>query len=160
QHNGTVPITGPREDTMAVSFDFSRQVPPPEPSRTQLRIAGTDAAREDRLAVTSESVYVWDYEIKRPDLRNLFEKAKDAQWNAKAYASAPPGTPAIAWDTPVDPEGDNVPEQFIPIFGTRLWDKLDKKTELPRLRRHSTAYVLSNFLHGEQGALLTTAQLV
>jgi hypothetical protein len=136
---------------MAISFDFTRPIPPAEASRTQLRIAGTSDVGEDHLAVASESVFVWDYDVKRADLRNLYEKAKDAQWNARTL---------IAWETPVDPEGDNVPEQFIPIFGTRLWDKLDKRKELPNLRRHSTAYLLSNFLHGEQGALLTTAQLV
>jgi hypothetical protein len=137
---------------MAVSFDFSRQVDSADSkARPQLRLVGTEGVKEDRVVATTDSVYVWDYDIKRADLRNLYEKAKDAQWNARTL---------IAWDTPVDPEGDNVPEQFIPIFGTRLWDKLDKKRELPQLRRHSTAYLLSNFLHGEQGALMATSQLV
>jgi hypothetical protein len=53
-----------------------------------------------------------------------------------------------------------MPNALIPIFGSRVWDRLDKKTELPKLRRHSTSYLLSNFLHGEQGALLATAQIV
>ncbi len=133
---------------MAVRFDF-----PPEPTvhRAPLRlVGGPDPASADRLPVAFESVYVWEYLAERDDLRALYEKAKDAQWNAKG----------LAWETDVDPEGENVPNQFIPIFGTRLWDKLDKKTELPALRRHATSYLLSNFLHGEQGALLATSQLV
>ena len=72
-------------------------------------------------------------------------------WNASAD---------VAWDTPVDPEAPNMPNEFIPIFGSHLWDKLDKKKELPKLRRLSLSYALSNFLHGEQGALLATAQIV
>ena len=47
-----------------------------------------------------------------------------------------------------------MPDQMSPIFGTHLWDRLDKKTELPKLRRLHSAWMLSNFLHGEQGALL------
>jgi hypothetical protein len=56
-------------------------------------------------------------------------------------------------------EAENFSNSFIPIFGTPVWDKLDKKRDLPQLRRHTSAYLLSNFLHGEQGALLATAQL-
>src|SRR5205085_1967164 len=58
-----------------------------------------------------------------------------------------------------DPESPTMPNEFIPIYGTYLWDKLDKKTELGKLRRLASSYMLSNFLHGEQGALLATAQI-
>ncbi len=103
------------------------------------------------LPTSYDTVYTWDYSAQRQDLRNLYEKSKDAMWNARTD---------LAWDTDVDPEGDNMPNEFIPIFGSHLWDKLNKKTELPKLRRLSTSYMLSNFLHGEQGALLATAQIV
>lgn len=98
-----------------------------------------------------ETVLNWDYRSEAPDLRRLYEKAKEAQWDANTW---------IAWGTGVDPEAENSPDETIPIFGTRLWDKLDKKRELPRLRRELGAWTFSNFLHGEQGALLATAQLV
>lgn len=130
---------------MAVRFD----VPP---ARPQLRLVdGPEPAQVEHIPVAFESAYVWDYTTTRPDLRNLYEKSKLAQWNAKTD---------LPWEIDVDPEGENIPNQFIPIFGTRLWDKLDKKTELPKLRRHASSYMLSNFLHGEQGALLATSQLV
>jgi P-aminobenzoate N-oxygenase AurF len=135
---------------MAVRFDIT--TPIPEAPRSQLRLVGEpDASALERLSVTFENVYVWDYTTQRNDLRNLYEKSKDAQWNARTD---------LPWTIDVDPEGENVPNQFIPIFGTRLWDRLDKKTELPKLRRHTSSYMLSNFLHGEQGALLATSQLV
>jgi hypothetical protein len=105
----------------------------------------------DKLSVTYDSIYAWDYRVQRQDLRNLYEKSKDAMWNARTY---------LAWDTDVDPEDESVPNEFTPIYGTHLWDKLDKKTEVPKLRRLSSAYLLSNFLHGEQGALLAASQIV
>ena len=98
----------------------------------------------------SDVSLVFDYRSERDDLRALYEKAKEAQWNAKT---------AVAWETDVDPEAENFANHFIPIFGTPMWDRLDKIRELPALRRHTASYMLSNFLHGEQGALAATAQL-
>lgn len=105
----------------------------------------------DILPVTYETAYTWDYGMQRSDLRSLYERSKSAMWNA---------TTDLAWDTDVDPSSELSPDATIPIYGTHLWDKLDKKTELPRLRQMATSYLLSNFLHGEQGALLATAQIV
>jgi hypothetical protein len=103
------------------------------------------------VPVGYDAIFTWDYGTQRADLRNLYEKAKDSQWNAKSY---------LAWDTDVDPESETMPDQLSPIFGTHLWDKLDKKTELPKLRRLGSSWMLSNFLHGEQGALMATAQIL
>lgn len=97
------------------------------------------------------SVLNYDYRVDRQQLRGLYERSKTEMWNA---------TTDIDWSIDVDPEAENGPEQMIPIFGTPLWDKLDKKKELPKLRRLLQAYSLSNFLHGEQGALLAASQLV
>ncbi|HVY46777.1 MAG TPA: ferritin-like domain-containing protein [Minicystis sp.] len=105
----------------------------------------------DRLPVAFETIYEWDYDAHRDDLRGLYEKSKASMWNAKTD---------LAWDTDVDPEAENMPNQMIPIFGSHLWDKLDKQRELPKLRRLSSSYMLSNFLHGEQGALLAASQIV
>jgi len=104
----------------------------------------------DVVPVQYDSIYTWDYDVQRPDLRNLYEKSKDMMWNARTY---------LAWDTDVDPEAPTVPDQFCPIFGTHLWDKLTP-AEIKKLRRLSSSYMLSNFLHGEQGALLATSQIV
>ncbi len=131
----------------AALVDPSRaNVPTPRPSGARLRESAPAT-----LEVAYDATLVDGYAPERADLRNLYEKAKDAQWNAQK---------ALAWETDVDPEAENMPNALIPIFGSRVWDRLDKKTELPKLRRHSTSYLLSNFLHGEQGALLATAQIV
>jgi hypothetical protein len=120
----------------------------PEPRESQTRAKPGPASTLD---IAYQATLVSSYEPERADLRGLYEKAKDLQWNART---------SLPWSTDVDPEAENTPNQFIPIFGTPVWDRLDKKTELPRLRRHATSYLLSNFLHGEQGALLATAQIV
>ena len=59
----------------------------------------------------------------------------------------------------VDPERENVPDGQIPVYGTRLWDRLTPE-EILKLRREQLSWTLSQFLHGEQGALLASAQIV
>src|SRR6185436_3633037 len=118
----------------------------PSPIRFPVPPQGTEA-----ISVTFDTTYTWDYSAKRADLRSLYERSKDAMWNARTD---------LAWDTDVDPEAETSPDYTFAIFGTHLWDKLDKKTEIPKLRRLGTSYMLSNFLHGEQGALLAASQIV
>ena len=137
---------------MATSFDIAPSLPLVPAAAREREISLPVAPRGiETISTTYDTIYTWEYGIQRQDLRNLYEKSKGAMWNASTY---------LAWDTNVDPEAENTPDAMIPIFGTRLWDKLDKKTELPKLRRLSSSYLLSNFLHGEQGALLATAQIV
>jgi len=102
-------------------------------------------------SVTFPMTYTWDYVSQRADLRVLYEKSKDLNWNARTL---------IAWDTKVDPEAPNMPDSLNPLFGTPIWGKLDPKREIPNLRRHLGSYMFSNFLHGEQGALLAASQIV
>jgi hypothetical protein len=133
---------------MASTFDLA---PALATAASGCRITLPEPPSGQHVVPTSfDSVFTWDYAVQRQDLRNLYEKSKDAMWNARTY---------LAWDTPVDPEAENTPDQVISIYGSHLWDKLDKKTEVPKLRRLASSWMLSNFLHGEQGALLATAQI-
>jgi hypothetical protein len=59
----------------------------------------------------------------------------------------------------VDPEKGLVPDPSIAIWGTPLWDKLGER-EKAKLRHEAITWQLCQFLHGEQGALLVTAQIV
>jgi hypothetical protein len=131
---------------MASTFDVAAARPALYAARLPEAPTGTAT-----LPVAYDATYTWTYAAERLDLRNLYERSKDAMWNARTD---------VAWDTDVDPEAEAIPDQMSPIFGTHLWDKLDKKSELPKLRRLFTSWMLSNFLHGEQGALLATAQIV
>jgi hypothetical protein len=103
------------------------------------------------MPVSHELVFLDSYRSDRDDLRALYEKAKDLNWNGRTQ---------FDWTTNVDPESELVPDAFNPIFGSDVWRRLDPKREVPLLRLHMTSYVLSNFLHGELGALLATSQIV
>lgn len=104
----------------------------------------------------ADSVFTWDYSLARPGLRKLYEKAKTGQWN---------GATELAWDTDVDLEktvtqdqaaiGSGLdPNQYI---GTPLEKWGDK--EWLEFGIESRRWQLSQFLHGEQGALICTAKI-
>src|SRR5215467_7477360 len=100
---------------------------------------------------TFESVFKWEYEDGSESLHRLYEKGKKQQWNASSR---------IDWSLDLDPENpEELPDEYLPIFGSPVWDKLTRK-ERADLRRHSQAHDLSQFLHGEQGALICTAKIV
>jgi hypothetical protein len=133
---------------MASTFDVSPDRAPSSSYNVRL----PDPPKGTETVPTSyDTVFTWNYGVERVDLRNLYEKSKDAMWNARTD---------LPWHIDVDPEAETMPDQMSPIFGTHLWDKLDKKTELPKLRRLFGSWMLSNFLHGEQGALLATTQIL
>ena len=103
------------------------------------------------ITATLPVAYTWEYGETRHDIRALYDKSKGLMWNAEHD---------LAWSTPVDPEAENMPDAANPLFGSAVWDRLDPKRQIPKLRQHVSSYLLSNFLHGEQGALLATAQIV
>ncbi|HEY7957157.1 MAG TPA: ferritin-like domain-containing protein [Polyangia bacterium] len=115
---------------------------------------GSTEAREEelelRLDAKCPTLLTWKYEAHKDELRALYEKAKREQWNGATY---------LPWQTSVDPEAPLMPDENNPIYGTHIWNKLDKG-EQGRFRRESYSWLLSQFLHGEQGALVTAAQLV
>jgi len=104
----------------------------------------------ETILTSFDSNYVWNYGSVKDGLRDLYEKAKREQWN---------GTEQLAWDTQVDPESNILPEQFNPLQGYGPFEKLDQK-ERARMRHAQVALQLSQFLHGEQGALIVASQLV
>jgi hypothetical protein len=107
-------------------------------------------AELDRLLTSFDTHYTWNYGPVKPELRALYEKAKREQWNA---------TTDLAWDTDVDPESELVPAAFNPLVDYAPYKKLGAK-EQTRFDRAMLAWQLSQFLHGEQGALITASQLV
>ncbi len=97
------------------------------------------------------TVFEWEYEDGAEALRRLYEKGKNLQWNA---------TSRIDWSQDLDPENpQGLPDEAITIFGSPMWDKLTQK-ERARVRCHLQAWQISQFLHGEQGALICTAKIV
>ena len=99
----------------------------------------------------TETVLRWEYEDGRDSLLTLYDKGKKGQWDA---------ADRIDWSQDLDPENPMLlPENKIAIHGTPMWDKLTRK-EKANFRRHAQAWNISQFLHGEQGALICTAKIV
>jgi hypothetical protein len=104
----------------------------------------------DELRVPLDVSYNWEYDATRQRLMRLYENAKRDQWN---------GTERLDWSIDVDPESELVPDAGIGIYGTPIWERLTDK-ERRKLRHEAITWQLCQFLHGEQGALLATAQIV
>jgi len=104
----------------------------------------------ETILASFDTNYVWNYGSVKEGLRDLYEKAKRDQWN---------GTTQLAWDTPVDPESEIIPQAINPLASYGPYQKLTPK-ERARLRHGQIALQLSQFLHGEQGALIVASQLV
>ena len=52
-----------------------------------------------------------------------------------------------------------MPDEAVPIIGTPWWEKMSD-AEKGEVRRHMEAWRFSQFMHGEQGALICTAKIV
>ena len=99
----------------------------------------------------STTVFNWEYDESRDQLLTLYEKGKSKQWNAQTR---------LDWSHPVDPRSEeNGMDPYIPIYGSDIWEGLseDRKSEV---RHHFGAWVNSQFLHGEQGALICASKIV
>jgi hypothetical protein len=98
-----------------------------------------------------ETTFRWEYQDGRDALLGLYEKGKTLQWNTNTR---------LDWSQDLDPENpQELPDESIAIFGSDVWRRLTAR-EKANLRRHVQAWQLSQFLHGEQGALVCTAKIV
>ena len=126
-----------------------------------LSVSNTDVdAVIHTVGANLDAVFTWDYDKgARPALNKLYEKAKKSQWN---------GETDLPWDTPVDQEavvlanaaaqGGFGAETGVDLSGTPLEKWTDK--EWIEFGVQSQNWTLSQFMHGEQGALLCTAKIV
>jgi len=108
-------------------------------------------AFEWKIPEELESCFKWEYEDGSPSLHRLYEKGKSLQWNASNR---------LDWSIDLDPENpEELPDEYASIYGSPIWNKMTAK-EKAEFRRHLQASDLSQFLHGEQGALICTAKIV
>ena len=123
-----------------------------------LAIPSTDPNEIEHIVKdNADAIFTWDYSLSRPALRKLYEKAKVGQWNA---------TTDLPWDTDVDVEKTVAEDQamlgsgFDPsvYIGTPVEKWAEK--EWLEFGIQSRNWSLSQFMHGEQGALLCTAKIV
>jgi hypothetical protein len=105
-----------------------------------------------------DTIFTWDYaKAARPKLSRLYEKAKTSMWNAQTD---------LPWDTDVDQEqilNARVEslggfDRGVDLSRTALAHWTDK--DWVRFGIESQNWTLSQFMHGEQGALICTARIV
>ena len=100
---------------------------------------------------TNETVFNWEYDEPRDRLLTLYEKGKKKQWDAQTL---------IDWDLDLDLEDQAFfPDMYVPIYGSPSWERMNR-AEKDKVRHHYSAWLNSQFLHGEQGALICSAKIV
>jgi hypothetical protein len=100
---------------------------------------------------TTETAFNWEYDEPRDRLLSLYEQGKRKQWDAQTL---------IDWSMDLDIEDQGVfPDMYVPIYGSPSWEKMSR-AEKDNVRLHYSAWLNSQFLHGEQGALLCAAKIV
>ncbi|HEV7720083.1 MAG TPA: ferritin-like domain-containing protein [Iamia sp.] len=133
---------------------MSTTAPPEVPDR---------ATVDDTLKVIhdhADRIFLWDYDRSRGQLVTLYNKAMGSQWNSITD---------LDWDTDVDPErlvgtaADPNPiveiaKRAVAIPGSPLATWGDK--ELTQLGIEVLKAQLSQFMHGEQGAMMVAAKIV
>ena len=123
-----------------------------------LSVSNTDVNEIEHIVKdNADAIFTWDYSLARPQLRKLYEKAKTGQWN---------GSTDLDWDADIDIEkvvsadqaassagftADHYDGTVVEKWGDKEW--LEFGIDQRR-------WTLSQFLHGEQGALLCTAKIV
>lgn len=103
----------------------------------------------ERILTSFDSCYVWKYGSVKEGLRELYAKAKRDQWD---------GEVALDWSIEIDPERPILPDEIDPFVDYAPYKKMNAR-EQRRLRHGQAAWQLSQFLHGEQGALIVASQL-
>ena len=104
------------------------------------------------MQANHQAHFDWTYTRDQDELRKLYEVAKVSQWNA---------TTDLDWSIevdPYDPNHDLFPEALSPLPDIPTYRGLSLREK--QTHRHGlAAWMLSQFLHGEQGALFAACQV-
>lgn len=130
-----------------------------------VRILSMSQNKVDEIDHAVESggltAFTWDYELSRPALVKLYEKAKTSQWNASTD---------LDWSIEVDQmklaqenAATNLRAQMFRHYASAddtcpLYGWTDEQFD--NLSVEFQNWALSQFMHGEQGALICTAKIV
>lgn len=97
------------------------------------------------------TTFDWEYDQGREQLLRLYDKGTRKQWRAQDR---------IDWSVDVDLDNPlGFEDQYMPIFGSPTWEKMGDR-DRSAVRRHMASWQFSQFMHGEQGALICTAKIV
>ncbi|MSO87533.1 MAG: ferritin-like domain-containing protein, partial [Acidimicrobiia bacterium] len=108
----------------------------------------------------ADAIFTWNYEKgQRPALNKLYEKAKNSQWNGETDLPwhLEVDIEQVAANAPLDLASDPVfvaataPSGPLHHWGEKEWSEF---------KIESQNWTISQFMHGEQGALVCTAKIV
>jgi hypothetical protein len=105
-----------------------------------------------KVAAAHRAYFDWSYPSDQPEMAALYKRAKEGQWNGDD----------LPWGTSVDPLNTELrilPVNFIDFGVARDHGLSLSDEEKNQLLYSITAWTLSQFLHGEQGALYASAQV-
>jgi hypothetical protein len=106
-----------------------------------------------KIPCNYEALFDWSYPADHPEMAELYRRAKAGQWDADA----------MPWHIDVDPLNDELPllpDDFLDAgsLAAELGTTFTRK-ELAEFRFSVACWLLSQFLHGEQGALFAACQV-
>jgi hypothetical protein len=104
----------------------------------------------DRILTSFDTCYVWKYGSIKEGLHGLYAKAKHDQWD---------GAESLDWSIEVNPEEPLLPPEINPLKDYAPFLKMNSR-EQKQLQHAQVSWQLSQFMHGEQGALIVASQLV
>ena len=118
----------------------------------QTRYTIDEAAHSWEFGNPGSNVFDFDYTHGRDQLLRLYDKGTRRQWVASDRIDW--SVDIVDFDNPLGSRDDSVG-----LFGSPIWEKMTDR-ERGELRRHQVAWQFSNFLHGEQGALMCASKIV
>jgi hypothetical protein len=103
------------------------------------------------VPMAGDARFSWEYDEGRARLLALYQKGKDKQWDASTR---------IDWSLEVDPcNALGLAEEACPIYGSPTYEKLNQQNK-DELFQHLSSWQFSQFMHGEQGAMICAARIV
>ena len=97
------------------------------------------------------ALFDWEFDEGRTTLMHLYQKGKDMQWDA---------VNRIDWSLELDPENPmQMPPEAGGLYGSPIWNRMSEKDRI-ELTTHAQAWNISQFLQGEQAALLCASKIV
>ncbi len=98
-----------------------------------------------------EAAFDWRYDDGRAHMMHLYQKGKDMQWDALSR---------IDWGLEFDTENPmQIPDEYSGLYHTPFWAKMSER-EKADARRHFQAWTISQFMQGEQAAMICAAKIV
>ncbi|MBO6730761.1 MAG: ferritin-like domain-containing protein [Maricaulis sp.] len=98
-----------------------------------------------------DATFDFEYDDGRTTLMHLYQKGKDMQWDA---------VNRIDWSLDLDEENPmQLPDEGIALKGSPIWEKMSEKDRI-QFRRHAQSWNVSQFMQGEQAALICASKIV